>query len=214
MMRKAWLGIFLAVVAQAAMVPKRVVSLQQVAEYWKHQFVNARLSEDQARVALLARVAVDTEAAESVQIDYTGSEIDGIKAVDTGAVVSAMEAGLSHKEWTSLPSRRRGRIKKNRVALKEALGEKSYLWAWCEFQLGERAAAKAILLPLYAAEADRVMQLKTADYVFGATPLDSAERYLSALRALSEPAEISGYEEQLRKMKAHLSNLPQTRVMT
>jgi hypothetical protein len=180
-----------------------------------HQGSKEKITGDQAEIALLARVGAETGIAETAAAPYTENEDAAIPQVSSNAILASMRTTLgAQKEWKPLSSALRKYVKKNRGSLKSAFGENSYLWAWAEFQLKDEGEARNILRGLYTAEFDRVMKLKKAEYVFGRGPLDDAELYLHALVPLVEPTEARKLNEQMKDMKVHLSNVPESRVMT
>ena len=192
----------------------RAVPVMMVADYWKQRGPREKLTEEQARTALLARVCAETRIAPIVRVPDSVTREEDVAKVDSASIQESMRESLNvKKEWESLPAPSRKFLRKNRGGLKEAFGEKSYLWAWTQFQLKDPVGARATLAALYTAEFERVMSLKEAPrYRHDPRPLDEAEAISRVLAPLSSAAEAEELSARMRKMKVHVSNLPQSQV--
>ena len=80
-------------------------------------------------------------------------------------------------------------------------------------QIGESAQIKEQLLARYEAEFKRVMRMVEQPF-FGGSPIIEAEAILAALKTQITPEQKSEIENKMRQMKAHVSQLPDSGIVT
>jgi len=165
----------------------------------------------------LARCARDAFGVESVDTVYAA---DPDKAVDLAgpADVARGIAGAidAEKDWTASPAPKKLAIlRKSHAVLERFLKESHPVeWTWVQLRLGGKEEARKTLLAAFEKESERVLKETEAVYGFRGGPLDEAELILRGLRATAAPAELPALEDKMQKMKVHVSNLPQSHIMT
>ncbi|MFZ4715413.1 MAG: hypothetical protein ACOYL6_16940 [Bacteriovoracaceae bacterium] len=118
-------------------------------------------------------------------------------------------------KWDNkLPSPRFKKLELNKSILNKSFGQDSYEWAWVLNQLGDKSAAKKILLTSFENEYKNVMSQKQAVFGFGDSPLSKIEPAYKALEAIADEKEKIRLKEKMGKAKQHISRLPQSHIMT
>lgn len=113
----------------------------------------------------------------------------------------------------SMPSSALEALKAEKKFLNKFFGEKSFGYAWVLNTLGERSAAKALLHEVFENSVISAMKQRQVTRSFE-SPSSRIETTYEALTTLSSPEELKEYEEKLKKVKIHLSNLPDSGILT
>ena len=98
--------------------------------------------------------------------------------------------------------------------VKKALGKDSYAGAWFSYQNGDKAEAKSILSCAFDHSYSEIMKLKELTGFKSENPLQLAEATSKALIPMSTELENKSREAQMKKMRTHLSGLPNMQMMT
>lgn len=101
--------------------------------------------------------------------------------------------------------------KLNADSLKASLGEKSYAWAWILKQKGDTIGSKKILTELFKEGSEGIMNLTS---LHDDSSLQDMMNVQEALAPMSTKAEGEAMDAKMQKMKIHISNLPDSRMMT
>lgn len=149
-----------------------------------------------------------------LKIETVNSYHSTADAVDSLALISAITLKVQESpKWDKpLAPSELGQLKAMNDSLKSSFKEKSYLWAWVLKQKGDQAGAKKILSQMFQEGSEEVMKIKMLH--FGNNPVIQLEFVFQALGPLSTPTEIEQNTLQMQKMKKHVSNLPDSMMMT
>lgn len=193
--------------AHAEMMPMSKIIL-----YW-HQITKEQPKNAEAQSAYeWATFASDVMGMEQIQVMFGGGE----KSVVEQTLVWAIEKNIREKSWTPITnSKAKALIATWRPRLAAKFGESSYYFAWVLFQLDEKDALKKTLQNLYAAEFDKVMKLKGIVIGLGdRPPLFFVQSIRAHIDPLSTDVEKKDMDDKMKKMKLHVSKLPESHVVT
>ena len=142
-----------------------------------------------------------------------------IKQLTSHEVKSSLTNQLmkdAQKYWkVSFSPNQKREVLENRSLLKSSLGHESYLWAWFSKGLGSHAEAEGILKKLFEKEYEKIMKLERVTAGLGRKgPMHFLNLYFTALAVIMPSDQLSYYRERLRKAKVHISNIPQSMIMT
>lgn len=134
--------------------------------------------------------------------------------VQIWAIKESIQKALYARPWDQkIPAQEEVYIAKNRDFLMATFGAETHAWAWMRYQIGERDQAKEQLLARYESEFKRVMKMEE-QMPFGGNPMGEAEAILAALKKQVTPEQKSQMENKMRQMKAHVSQLPDSGIVT
>lgn len=139
------------------------------------------------------------------------------KPIQTVHIKKEIEKFVYYKGgWSKQLSKEKiNKIKQSQIMLLKILKKDSISWGWVQKVLGNRKESKSILIKLFQDQYKLTMNMKIAHYGFhGAGPLGYSEYTLKYLLDVSTKKEQSKLKEQLRKMKVHISKIPQSRKVT
>jgi hypothetical protein len=145
------------------------------------------------------------------QIFKNGEDIQSLRENITAAV----KLKINGDEWVKIKdAAKKQKIKDLRSKLEKNLNG-SYAWAWVLFQLDETDAAKKNMQKLFQTEYDNVIKMTQVIYGFGeGNPMVELTRLEKALSPMSSKTEKSEIEKKMKKAKTHVSNLPESHIMT
>jgi len=127
------------------------------------------------------------------------------------AIVNKMH---EHPQWdVALGSPSLTKINTHIDLLKNTFGEKSYGWAWFLKQNGKTAEAKKILSEAYDVGFQNIMAMKMLHFD-GSGPLSDMEFIQKALVPMLESKDNKALDTKMQKMKNHVSNLPNSNMLT
>ena len=117
----------------------------------------------------------------------------------------------TREKWqTVLPSEIVDQLSSHKAQLERVLQNQAYVLAWLKFQMHLTSEAQALLSQVFESEYQRVMQLARND----GDGMGQAEDIATALQSLKDPQSGQEISAKLKKMKLHLSKLPDLRIMT
>lgn len=130
-------------------------------------------------------------------------------------IIQGIHKKLASQDWQPITDESVLKIlgKWNQI-LKKNLGEDSYSWAWVQFQMGETSEAKKILAMQFESEYNRVLKLQVVITGLGGGPLDQMTKLEKALALLSTKSEKVDIQKKIKRVKIHISNLPESQVVT
>jgi hypothetical protein len=139
-----------------------------------------------------------------------------INQLNSHMIISSFENEITQhsKNKKKLSQSDSVKIKQNLSRLEAIFGAESFSWAWILCQINEQESAKKILSNLFNMEYDRTMQKKMAHFGMGRNPLAESEKIYKALYPLSDSKKQIILDKKMRKIKVHLSNLPQSNIRT
>ena len=169
-----------------------------------------KLSDIENDELLMARFA--QEAFDLKNVSVTAGETE----VTPFSLMSGINRAIkTHPHWDAPISKAaKDMIVKNRSKFEKIFANDSYTWPWFLVQLGDKGAAKKILAKNFAQTFEVNMKLTESVNRFGHGPLENAESDMQALEPLSTPAELVELHKKMNQMKIHVSNLPQSAIMT
>ena len=178
-------------------------------------------------VLLVVLFAGETLFAESVAADMAYSppqqavsadlkkQEEKFTAVRTHSIIGHIQEKIENTlKWDEqLSNINIEKIKDNFELLKSNLDNTYFSWAWIQNQVGQKEEAKKILVTKFENSYTQVMKLKET-YNHDVSPLRESERISDILKSLSTAAENKTREQQLKKMRTHVSTLPDMQIMT
>lgn len=199
--------------AFAKMAAMRQVPAESVVKYLENQKKTRALGPLEKNTLELAKLGRELGA--KISRPYTENEAQDLPNIGAAEVAASLHGAIP-ADWAQSPSPKALKLlRKNRKLLESYLGARSgYDWAWVQYELGEKEPAKQSLRNLFDLEYAKVMKMEKAVSVFGRTPLTDAELYYQALKPMSSADDAKELDDKLQKMKVHLSNIPQSRIMT
>ena len=203
-------------VGNGKMAAMRQVSIKSFVTHLDALAKTRKLNEQELQLKTLSDIAQNVLNAHYVSIYGQEPEPESFSRVNLGSFKDCFLNSIHmQSDWKSnLSKAALEKITRNRVTLEKSFGLNSYTWAWFQLQLGEKESAKKSLNALYENEFLRVMALKDAVFGFGSTPMGEAEFIYKALSPMADNAEQEDLNQKMQKMKAHVSNLPQSKIMT
>lgn len=204
----------MAMADMAAPEPKIVSRVSETISFYTDKQRKQKLSENEADILKLSVLAQDVFEIKDFMIPaYLKAEKE--KAITTVYVASVIQQAIEKKsDWDeSLSAASFERVKENSELLKKSLNESSYSWAWINYQIGQKDIAKKILQSKFVGSYDNVMKLRHV-YNHHASPMVEAERLFKALKPMSNDDENKTREDQMKKMRTHVSTLPDMQIMT
>ena len=152
--------------------------------------------------------------ADLLKVEQIFSRSPSPDALDSHALMLAIKDKITlHPTWDNqLSPTELNLIKPNATSLQKSFGAKSYVSAWILKQMGNKDQAKAMLSALANEGHEKLMEMRTIH--FGNNPLPQLEYVHQALVPMSSEAEQRILNERMQKMKKHISNLPDSMMMT
>ena len=139
------------------------------------------------------------------------------KPIQPMHIVNELEKMIYYKgAWTKeLTTIQMTRLESDKASLRKLLGDDSISWAWVQNKTGETKYSKDIIKRLFEEQFKKTMALKIAHYgLSGPGPMGYSVQYLEFLLELSSEKEKAAVKEKLRRMKLHISKIPQSRIVT
>ncbi len=209
--------IFAKMAADMALAPpmqQQAFAVSEVISFYTKKQNTEKLSENETNILKLSLLAQDVFEVKDFKIPaYLKAEKE--KAITLNHVTTVIQQAIEKKSnWDEpLSNSNLEKIKDNRDLLKNTLHESSYSWAWISYQMGQKQEAKKILAEKFETAYAHVMKLK---HVFShhTSPMAEGERLAKALAPLSTDDENKTREDQLKKMRTHISTLPDVQIMT
>ena len=195
--------------------PMQTIAVSEVISYYSQRQQTQKLNPDEYNIRRLSELALDVFDVKffSVPKHLTANKdkAEAVKLVNVAAqIIQAVE---KKEDWSQISQANSDKLNANLELLNRVLSSSDYTWAWIQHQLGKKQEAKEILASKFETTFTNVMKLKQT-YNHQASPLSESERLAKALKPLSTDAENKAREEQLKKMRTHVSTLPDVMIMT
>lgn len=215
------IGLLACAAVLPALADAKAVQLSQVplSNFIKHieSLEKTRtLTPQEQELKMLSGVAVNVVNADTVKVSGRADEPECFARIRIEGLIESIRDRINSKvDWKpSLSKDAFELVAKNRVNLEKIFASDSYSWAWFQTQVGEQEAAKKTLSALYMKEFLRVMALKRAVFGMGPGPMGDVEFIYKALEPMASVEEKLSMNEKMKKMKIHVSNLPQSHIVT
>ena len=167
-------------------------------------------TEQQRQVLSLTKFAANALAIKKVETIQGQTP----EQVNVSAVREAIRRAIYARAWDQkIAPQEVAYLSQNRDFLKTTFGAETNTWVWMSHQIGESAQIKDQLLARYEAEFKRVMRMVEQPF-FGGSPIIEAEAILAALKTQITPEQKSEIENKMRQMKAHVSQIPDSGIVT
>ena len=167
-------------------------------------------TEQQRQVLSLTKFAANALAIKKVETIQGQTP----EQVNVSAVREAIRRAIYARAWDQkIAPQEVAYLSQNRDFLITTFGAETYPWVWMSHQIGESAQIKDQLLARYEAEFKRVMRMVEQPF-FGGSPIIEAEAILAALKTQITHEQKSEIENKMRQMKAHVSQLPDSGIVT
>lgn len=200
--------LFLTSAASAKMAAPLDTETAKVIEVLKAK--GKKISAEEQQTLKLAQFAHDALGMKSIQ-HFNAREP---AKMDASTMKTSLERAIMNRDWdTPIKAEHKAYLTGHSAELVELFGEESYAWAWTRAQLGEQDLAKVILMKRFKSEHERVMKMTSAFRGY-TQPLSEAEAIEKALMKKATPVQKTDIENRMREMKSHLSNLPDSGIVT
>ncbi len=201
----------------AKMAAPMSVSASDTVSFYKSQQKTKKLSSEDSKKLNLALFARDFfDISEFFISGYGTTTEEKIKAVSLNSIARSIEMAIQQKSsWDNQKTASDlSKMKQAGELVKKALGKDSYVVAWFSYQNGDKGEAKSILSRAFDNSYNEVMKLKELTGFRNENPLQQAELTSKALIPMATDPENKSRELQMKKMRTHLSGLPNMQIMT
>lgn len=200
----------------AARAPQKAVPITETIHFYTKKKSTTQLSPNEANILKLSLLAQDAFGIKEFSIPVAlSTEKERVEAVTDRSIVNLIEQVVQQKSNWDEPISKSNleKLKQNSELIKNTFNESSYAWAWVSYQNGLKKEAKNILAVKFEKNYTEVMQLKEI-YAHQSSPLSEGENLIKVLNPMSTETEKKSREEQLKKMRTHISGLPDLQIMT
>jgi hypothetical protein len=201
----------------AKMQATQMISANAVTRHYKAEMAKGKLPADEAERMKLANIAEEVfEVKEFAVSGYHSTDVEQVKSVYLKNIANSIQQAIQKKtNWDDgLTKSKMITLKNEETLLKKSLGEKSLGWAWYLYQKGSKKEAQLVLSGEFERTYADTMKLTEITGFKDSTPSWEAESIHKALIPLSPETENKSREEKVQKMRLHISNLPNMRMMT
>lgn len=199
-----------------APLPKTPVSVSEIVQHYTKKQQQKKLNESEITLLNLSVLAKDAFDVKNIFITRSPSQDkDKFEFITAGHLVSAIKEMVNSKtNWDDKLSDEKTEIfKKNIDFIKNNLGGSDASWAWVQYQMGSKAEAKSILSKIFSTSYETIMNMKHV-YNHNNSPLQNSETWNNILKPMSTDSENKERDEQIKKMRTHISTLPDMMIMT
>jgi len=197
-------------------LPQQAYPVSETINFYTKKQHTQKLSENEVNILKLSSLVQDVFEIKDFMI-YAHFKTDKEKAaaITLNYIAGVIQQAIEKKSnWDEpLSNSNLEKIKANSELLQKTLNELSYSWAWITYQSGQKQEAKNILAAKFEGSYTNVMKLR-AVYNHYTSPLIEAERLTKILTPMSTENENKTREDQLKKMRTHVSTLPDVQIMT
>jgi hypothetical protein len=139
-----------------------------------------------------------------------------LKNLDAYKVQISFEKQLDQKRlWIGKTSKEHlTLIRDNRKKIDLLFGTTTYAAAWFQKKMGQIDISKKTLMALFETSYKKIEKLDNVVYGFGESPLFAITKVYNTLIWVSTEKEQAALKTRFRKLKVHISNLPQTHIHT
>lgn len=198
--------------ARADMCATEKVSADKVIEYF-----GAKPSTNVAakKFQRLAQVGKDVIGVDSYDLCSGGSPEKTMEIFHDHHLVNAWTNQIaSNPKWDKALSKKAvEKLKAEKASIQELFGAKSYGYAWVQKMTGDTTGAKSTLNGVFEERVEATLSSKAISRSFD-NPLAILDRIHQALSPMGTPEEQKGYDQQLQRVKIHISNLPDSGIVT
>jgi hypothetical protein len=205
--------------AQASMappMPRESFAASKAVEFYTKKQRTEKLNSEETHILKLSLLAQDVFSIKDFSIPaHLSTESAKIKAINSMYIISLIRQNIDAKSnWDEpLSKENLEKIKANIEFFKNSANETSASSAWISYQMGDKQEAKKILATNFENSYTHVIQLK-GTYGHRSSPLNEAERVSKLLVPMSTNDENKSREDKLKKMRTHISTLPDMQIMT
>lgn len=175
------------------------------------------LSDEELNLLFLSQIAKEVLGIDQVWAVSSSKTLGPEAGVSAYVVINEMHEKIrSGSLWDSkLSTQGQDLLKEKREVLKKALAFEPYVLAWVEFQVGDETGSKSILKRAFEKEFQEVMRLERIETdLSGGGPMGNAEDLGNAISKFQSKLERSETEGKVKKMKVHISKLPEEQIKT
>lgn len=205
------------ILADAKMAAPQTVTAAETLSFYKVEQSAHKLTAVQSEIYRLATVASEVFGIEHFYPPgYFSTSADSIRALTLVSIANSVQGAINQrKDWDQPISKTDlEKIKQSADLIKKSIGVNSLAWAWIEYQKGNKKEAKDSLKRGFELAYSDTMKMKRIDGFRNENPMYNAEIIWKALAPLSKDEEKKSLEEQLQKMRTHVSSLPNMQIMT
>lgn len=187
-----------------------------VINYYNKKQKTQKLTQTEADILKLTLLAQDVFEIKDFNLaQHLTTEKEKVESLTLINISMYIQQGIQNRpNWHApLSSANLEKLKDSSELIKKTLTETSSSWAWVCFQIGQQAEAKKILTAKFENSYTAVMKM-TAVYNHGTSPLKDSEDLAKHLKPMSTDDEIKSRDEQIKKMRTHISALPDMQIMT
>lgn len=193
---------------------QQAFQVSEVISFYTKKQNTEKLSDNEANILKLSLLAQDVFEVKDFKIP-AHLKTDKEKAITLNHVTTVIQQAIEKKSnWDEpLSNSNLEKIKDSSELLKKILNESSYSWAWISYQMGQKQEAKKILIEKFETTYAQVMKLKHV-LSHRSSPMAEGERLAKTLKPMSTDDENNAREDHLKKMRTHISTLPDVQIMT
>jgi hypothetical protein len=196
----------------AEIAPSSIIRISTLIKELNKKQKNSKLNPKESDLLFLLHFSQEIGAVKTITF-YGVLKRQYISQVRNQTIIQSFEKEVSKKNKT-LSKKETLNIVKNKDRIKRIFGAKSFSWGWILSQLNEHKSAKIILSELFSTDYDRLMAQSMAHFGMSRSPLERINRTFNTLYPLCDTEDKKVLTEKLRKVKVHLSNLPQSNIRT
>lgn len=200
----------------APMQPEQASPVSETVRFYTKKQRTKKLNLTEADILKLSLLAQEVFEINSFFVpENLSTEKTRVEAITSNYIAGLIQKSIEKKsDWDEpLSKANLEKLKQNSELLKKTLSDSSYAWAWINYQTGLKKEAKTILVAKFEAVYNHVMQIQ-AVYSHESSPLSESERIFKILKPMSDEDENKSREDQLKKMRTHISGLPDIQIMT
>lgn len=205
-----------AMASLASPQPQIAYLVSDAVSFYTKKQQKQKLSENEINILKLSLLAQDVfEIKDFLVYAHLSTEKEKIESITPTYIARAIQQTIEKKpDWESpLSNSNIEKLKENSELLKKNLNEASLSWAWINYQIGQKQEAKNILTSKFETSYAYVMKLQET-YNHDRSPLHESERISKILKLMSTEDENKTREDQLKKMRTHVSGLRDVQIMT
>lgn len=139
----------------------------------------------------------------------------GTDQVDVNHIVQSIQRKISGHSWQRFTNEQQiNKLRDWQDYLKNKLSNDTFVWSWVPYQMGDTQVAKKYLQDLFDDEFKKLMKMDVVIVGFGGSPLSQINKYEKALSLMTNAKEKSNIQKKMKQVKIHISNLPESHVVT
>ena len=194
-------------------IPTKNINIQEIESHYRA--LGEGKNSDLIFILALAR---DLQLFKTIELE--GEKTDSLEKTLRGFTKERLTLEFGNQlfkkmNWTKALSKTKlEKIKANKSQILKLISLETYAGTWFHYQSGEKTQAIKSLKILFEREHKKMKALDNVTYGFGESPMMSITRIYKTLMWITDGSEKDILKDRFRKLKVHVSNLPQTHINT